>query len=568
MAMTTSMTRSRRAEGLHPSHPNTRHPPALANAKAQNNQNFAANLHRTKRPLDASARDFDSIHPSKRARFTTGIAVEIPARSSSFHSRATREPATDAKPSQHQHHPPPPQASTTAKPTAATGHNDPNPSSRSAPPTALINVAPAPIPQQQQPVLTKHKEKVVNGLKHELHRLQPSSVDTKEQGRKLRSQEATRFKSELSAYFPDFDEVIGNEPREQHLLNLDTPMIIVASANSPSLDTSQQPHPRDTYPVRSYSDSLFTDLFDAQLIDWRFLDTKDKNKSLEDCLPDSIFEPAHKKSERLERSIRNSEKGRAQHEKDQIIRLLDGLQGPDWLRVMGVSGITESRKKTFEPARDHFIKGCQAILEKFRSWAAEEKRRKLEKERAIAEAEAEAERAAANGDADDEEEGHEEEEADEVEEVEEPPKWREIADSVDEEMADDRSTLDNDADPPDDSDVDASIAKQLREEALAAAKTKPRRGRRAVAQHTPPPLPPREPEPEKEFTSFFRKKYQRDAALSKDRRRGRNVLAWGHTVLEFEEKDFELPKEFRDEETLKVHARRKRRSKRGRHDLA
>ncbi|KAK0731480.1 something about silencing, SAS, complex subunit 4-domain-containing protein [Lasiosphaeris hirsuta] len=568
--MTTSMTRSRRAEGLHPSHPNTRHPSALANAKAQNNQNFAANLHRAKRPLDASARDFDSIHPPKKARFTTGIAVEIPARPPSFHSRTTREPAIDAKPSQQQHHPPPPQASTAAKPTIATGHNAPKPSSRNAPPTtARSNVAPATAPQQQQSVLTRHKEKVVNGLKHELHRLQPGPVDTKEQGRKLRSQEATRFKSELSAYFPDYDEVIGNEPKEQHLLNLDTP-IVVASANSSSLDiASQQPHPRDTYPIRSYSDSLFTDLFDAQTIDWAFLDAGGKTKSLEDHLPDSIFEPAHKKSERLERSIRNSEKGRAQHEKDQIIRLLDGLQGPDWLRVMGVSGITESRKKAFEPARDHFIKGCQAILEKFRSWAAEEKRRKLEKERAIAEAEAEAERAATNGDADDEEEGQEEEEAGEVEETEVPAKQKEIADSIDEEMADVRSTIENDADPPDESDVDASVAKQLREEALAAAKTKSRRGRRAVAQHTqpPPPPPPREPEPEKEFTSFFRKKYQRDAALSKGRRRGRNVLAWGHPVPEFEEKDFELPEKFRDEKTLKVHARRKRRSKRGRHDL-
>ena len=38
------------------------------------------------------------------------------------------------------------------------------------------------------------------------------------------------------------------------------------------------------------------------------------------------------------------------------------------MRVMGVSGVTETKKKTFEPARDHFIKGCQAILAKFRNW--------------------------------------------------------------------------------------------------------------------------------------------------------------------------------------------------------
>jgi hypothetical protein len=52
-------------------------------------------------------------------------------------------------------------------------------------------------------------------------------VDTNSQGRKLRSQEATRFKSELSAYFQDYDEVIGNEPKETRknsaILSIATP---------------------------------------------------------------------------------------------------------------------------------------------------------------------------------------------------------------------------------------------------------------------------------------------------------------------------------------------------------
>lgn len=62
--------------------------------------------------------------------------------------------------------------------------------------------------------LPRHKGKVANGLKHELDRLQPAEAVAKEQGRKLRSQEATRFKSDLSAYFPDYDEVVGNDPKE------------------------------------------------------------------------------------------------------------------------------------------------------------------------------------------------------------------------------------------------------------------------------------------------------------------------------------------------------------------
>lgn len=64
---------------------------------------------------------------------------------------------------------------------------------------------------QQSP---KYADKAINGIKHELERLQPSEADTKDEKRKLRSQEGTRFKSELSAYFPDYDVVIGNEAEE------------------------------------------------------------------------------------------------------------------------------------------------------------------------------------------------------------------------------------------------------------------------------------------------------------------------------------------------------------------
>lgn len=40
-------------------------------------------------------------------------------------------------------------------------------------------------------------------------------MSSNNQGRKLRSQEGVRYKSELSAYFPEYDEVIGNIPKEQ-----------------------------------------------------------------------------------------------------------------------------------------------------------------------------------------------------------------------------------------------------------------------------------------------------------------------------------------------------------------
>jgi len=74
-------------------------------------------------------------------------------------------------------------------------------------------------PPPHLPKPTNHHQKVVNGIKHELDRLQPNSADLKAEKRKLRSQEGTRFKSELSAYFPEYDEVIGNEPKEDRELH-------------------------------------------------------------------------------------------------------------------------------------------------------------------------------------------------------------------------------------------------------------------------------------------------------------------------------------------------------------
>ncbi|KAK4235524.1 something about silencing, SAS, complex subunit 4-domain-containing protein [Achaetomium macrosporum] len=565
MAMAGTVTRSRRADSSHISNSsivNTRR--LLANAKEQAFHTISSPPR--KRP--APQRDFDNI-VAKKARFTTGIAVEIPARPS-FHARLSREP-TDAKPA-------PP--AITPKPAVAA----PNPpTTRHAAPLANGDEPPksTATSARQRPTRTEHQEKVANGLKHELSRLQPNAEDSTHQGRKLRSQEATRFKSELSAYFPEYDEVIGNDPKETHLLNLDTPIVITDEAppGSPSQQHQlhhHQPHPPETaYPIRSYSDALYTDLFDAQRIDFSFLNQNINAKKQQhhpppphhvppssDPLPDTLYTFAHRKAERLERSIRNTEKGRAQHERDQIIRLLDGLQGPDWLRVMGVSGVTESRKRAFEPAREHFIKGCEGILEKFRRWAAEEKRMRLER---LQKREEEGHSVGDGSTSRDDGDGDDDDEVGGGSEVERDGSGEDGEDDEKEEGGE----------PPDDdnhdSDVDAEIAKQLREEALAAAvKGKGRRkkfggpSRRGVASRCPPPPKVSElpEEPPREFTSFFAKRYQRDAALSKTRRTGRKVLAWGHPVPDMPERDFELPAELRDEDTLRARARMKRREKR------
>lgn len=308
------------------------------------------------------------------------------------------------------------------------------------------------------------------------------------------------------------------------------------------------------FAIRGYGDSLYSDVFNSQRIDFGFLETQQNNKNLEDPLPDSVFEHSHKKAERLERSIRNSEKGRAQHEKDQIIRLLEGLQGPDWLKIMGVSGVTETKKRSFKPARAHFVKGCQAILEKFRTWNLEEKRRKQEKEKAL-QAEQRATLAQQQqdihaceiGEKPAEDDGAEQQDVT-LDDRESAPVGGEVSEDV-EEVATSQSDT-----------SDASPAKQLRQEALArsqmaAASSKKVKGPTRLT-------PPKAPEPPRPFISFFSKKHERDNALNRTRRTGRKVFAWGHAIPDIESADFVLPEEYRDEELLKSRARKKRRDKR------
>ncbi|KAK8104256.1 uncharacterized protein PG998_011289 [Apiospora kogelbergensis] len=521
---------------------------------------------RMKRPLEIIDTNLD--HPtSKRAR----IAVEIISRSI---PPGISPPKSIARPSRQR----------SENCTISDNSKPPSPDSESPPPFAAAadHQTAADDDDKQPPALpslTRHQEKVKNGIKHELDRLQPNATDATQQpkeqgGRKLRSQEQTRFKSELSAYFPDYDEVIGNDAKEQHVLNVDTPVVIVDTnatpdaqphgvrilpsrhaahhhagpASATSKPGTQLAHSYFTvassnhdFPIKSYGDELYTDLFDSEIVSHTLAQDGIDDGDEEDPLADEHYEPAHRRAERLEKSIRNTERGRAQHERDQIVRLLNDLQGHDWLRTMGVNG-------TFEPARDHFIRGCQGILEKFRHWAQEEKRLKLERERALAEREAGSEGSEEPSELDEDED--EVEDSDQDDEMISADSDREIPDSA------------SDGDPPDHSDVDASIAKQLHEEAIARAKYTAMAG----ARKSRADLLPHAPEfyvPPREFTSFFSKRHEREASLRKSRR-GRTVMAWGHPIPEVEDDDFDLSEEYRDEDYMKSRARRKRRDKRGR----
>ncbi|EQK99615.1 hypothetical protein OCS_04676 [Ophiocordyceps sinensis CO18] len=60
-----------------------------------------------------------------------------------------------------------------------------------------------------------------------------------------------------------------------------------------------------------------------------------------------------------------------------------------------------------------------------------------------------------------------------------------------------------------------------------------------------------------------RVQHERDAAVNRNRRTGRKILAWGHALPEMAEADFFLPEEYRDQDMLKARERKKRRDKRG-----
>jgi hypothetical protein len=264
---------------------------------------------------------------------------------------------------------------------------------------------------------------------------------------------------------------------------------------------------KDIPQFRQFPDDLLDEKLQAQQVDFSFLDKHTKASPRDDPLPDSYYLPHHKRAERLEKSIRNSEKNRAQHERDQIARLLDGLEGHDWLKIMGVSGITEGRKREYEPARDYFIRGCRGILDKFKAWREEEKRRKAEKDRLAAEA----------------------------------------ADAEEEQEDDDGD--ESDGDPPDYSDVDHAAAQQLHQEAIARSAPHPQSPRKRGGK-APKQVQITEPQkPQKEFKSFFAKPWQRQAALSKRRKSERGILAFGCPIPELHAMEFVLPSEFEEELT-------------------
>lgn len=369
--------------------------------------------------------------------------------------------------------------------------------------------------------------------------------EKKEEKRTLRSHdEGPRLKSELATYFPDYEDVVFGVEREEDFISVDTAIYVTDDAPKQqvtSTQTSPQKARGTPLHARNGSGNGVTSLITPQRSNSQQfngcspidLDMLARNipDHPEDPLTDDHFLKSHKRAERKEKQLRNIERERAMHEKVQLERLLDGLQGHDWLKVLGITGITDGEAKKYEPKRDYFIAEVQGLVDKFKQWKEQERKQKLEKEAAAAAREVESE---------------------------EP------------------GTEEGSVEPPS-SEMNASASRQLLQETTNAVKSgfKIRLSSKGRASNAPTPLqqtpsapPPRPPtsayfppSPELPIVSFYAKRHLRDAALGKARH-GRNVTAFGHVIPEMEEREFHLPPEYVTEDTLRANARERRRRKR------
>ncbi|EED13424.1 conserved hypothetical protein [Talaromyces stipitatus ATCC 10500] len=408
--------------------------------------------------------------------------------------------------------------------------------------------------------------------------------------RSLRSHDGgSRSKSELALYFPNYEQIISLEPVKKEFLAPETTVTILDDLTEsplplPALESGSPSRTRKQRKSIEQISPFGNPLLDLNGVEKIELPKVEENGGVTtDPLNDDVYFKAHRRHERQEKQLRNIEKERAQHEKIQLDRLLDELQGHDWLRVMGISGITDTEKKLYEPKRDYFMKEVSALIDKFRIWKEEEKRRKHEREQMLLEA--------ANAAAQKEERGADEE-VSEREEVEGKPSSSDIQSY-------------------DSSELDAAAAQQLLQEARSATATgaitsspsttpsHPQPRRRLVdeltstppksrshhnhhrptnSKHTTqstttthnPPLLPQTHQPEiaeydesKAFTSFYPKRHLRDAAFSSSRRGGRNRSAFGQPLPEIlEEREFELPPDILTPEIVSSLERKRRRLKR------
>ncbi|KAJ5817072.1 hypothetical protein N7447_009305 [Penicillium robsamsonii] len=459
-------------------------------------------------------------------------------------------------------------------------------------------------------------------------------ADTRSGRRSLRSTDTgSRCKSELAQYFHNYEQIISLEDPEpgrtlhseciERIADVGYYIEFLAAKTTITLvDDLSRPLPFSSNPDPTPFGNPLLKLYDCEKIT---LPKPASNTPSIDPLGEETYFRAHRKFERQEKQLRNIERNRAQHEQQVLERLLDELRGHDWLRVMGLTGVHESDKKLYEPKRDILIQELVTLVNKFQAWKDEERRRKLEKEKAQPVPGTEA--------------------TPNVPARQHSRKRSRAAEDVDSSPApatDLQSTSDADADP-DPSDIDALAARQLHQEAQSAGAVKQRKtapARKSISKTTPntnttntntntsnstttttttttndpepipkptpkrkKPIPtPIKPHPDPQppapaptstptqkptprplqqaplshfwnpapregpFTSFFRQRHVREAAIAATkgiRRSGsRSSLAFGYPVPDQTEREFELAPDILNEESIMQSQRKRRRLKR------
>ncbi|PWY71061.1 hypothetical protein BO94DRAFT_526331 [Aspergillus sclerotioniger CBS 115572] len=391
---------------------------------------------------------------------------------------------------------------------------------------------------------------------------QPST--SREQRRSLRSHDGgSRARSELAQYFPNYEELISFETPKPEFLAGSTTIKIIDDLSEPLI-----PFSSDTDTDTPFGNPLLN-LHNCETIKLSdplppsHSNTAESSSTSPDPLSEETYFRPHRRNERQEKQLRNIERDHNQYEKQKLDRLLDDLQGHDWLRTMGITGhINDQERKHYETKRAHFIQEISAVLQKFKIWKEEEKRRKLEKDNKLIEEENNKDHTPETTTNDEEDDGDSNNNNNGTTAVSDVQSYG--------------------GDPPDPNDVDAWAARQLHQEARSATTTSsnatPTTGKKSKPSSTskkssnsntmpPPPAPiphllPLPLEPDKPFTSFFSKPHLRELALSATNRKGRTRLAFGHPIPEMDEREFELPAEILTPEAIDSCRRKRRRMKR------
>lgn len=368
------------------------------------------------------------------------------------------------------------------------------------------------------------------------------AVEKKDEKRTLRSHDdGPRLKSELATYFSNYEDVMFDVQNNPEFITTDTVFYVTDDTATMKSERetlekgSKGAHSRrslgnvHSVPTPATPQRIVSNQFNASPSASLDMIARTLSDRPEDPLNDAHFFRSHRRAERKEKQLRNIERERAMHEKVQLERILDGLQGHDWLKVLGITGVTEGEAKRFDCKRNFYISEVEGLVDKFKMWKELEKRQRLDKL---------------------------------VKEAEES-----------------EQETDGSVDPPS-SDLNASASRQLQQETVNAAvrgsaKIKinfSKHGGLASASGTPtstftPQVSARSvktldpPSPQEPITSFYAKRHLRDAALGKARQ-GRSVTAFGLPIPEIEGKEFHLPRDYLTEDTLRANAREKRRRKR------